>query len=153
MTRKVLIVLTSAKDTPWGKDTGYWLEELAAPYNAFVDAGMEVEIASIKGGKPPVDAGSLAESFLTEDTRRFSADPVATAKVEATKPISEFVGRASEFSAVFLPGGHGTALDFAGCKELKAILEEVYANHGVVSAVCHGPCGLVSLVDKATGVS
>lgn len=94
----------------------------------------------------------MAESFLTEDTRRFSADPVANAKVEATRPVSEFVSRASEFSAVFLPGGHGTALDFADCKELKAIIEDVYSNNGIVSAVCHGPCGLVSIVDKASGV-
>jgi putative intracellular protease/amidase len=151
MATKVLIVLTSAKASPWGKDTGYWLEELAAPYNTFVDAGYDVEIASITGGVPPVDANSTAEGSLTEDTKRFSDDAIAAAKLNSTKPIAEYTAKTSEYSAIFLPGGHGTALDFEPSVALKQVIEGIYSHGGVVAAVCHGPCGLVTAINTTTG--
>ena len=153
MAKKVLFVLSSAKTSPWGKDTGYWLEEVASPYNLLVDAGYEVEISSIAGGEPPLDLGSTAESYVTEDTVRFVADPAAKAKMASTKPVADYVERAKtgEFSAVFLPGGHGAALDFQPSTELKSVIESVYASNGAVAAVCHGCAGLMTPVDSATG--
>lgn len=153
MTKTVLFVLSSAKTSPWGKDTGYWLEEVASPYNLLIDAGYTVEIASISGGKPPLDEGSTAESYLTEDTVRFVADAAATAKMSSTKAIGEYVARAKtgEFSAIFLPGGHGAALDFQPSADLKSVIEGVYATNGAVAAVCHGCAGLMTPVDTAAG--
>jgi putative intracellular protease/amidase len=106
---------------------GYWLEEVAAPYNTFTDAGFDVDIASISGGLPPVDEGSLTDSSLTDDTKRFSNDAVANAKLAATKSIDDFVRSATEYSAVFLPGGHGTVIDCPGSAGLKAVVEAVYS--------------------------
>ena len=95
MPKKVLFVLSSAKTSPWGKDTGYWLEEVASPYNLLKEAGYTVEIASIEGGVPPLDQGSMAEAFLTEDTTKFLADAVATAQMASTKPIADYVEEVS----------------------------------------------------------
>lgn len=148
---KVLIVLTSQKETTWGKDTGYWLEELAAPFLVFADAGLEVEIASVLGGSPPVDAGSLAEGMLTEDTRRFGENKDAQSKLSHTKPVQELVGSAGSYAAVFLAGGHGAAIDMPESAALKRLLEDCHTAGGVVSAVCHGCCGLVRVTDSHSG--
>jgi putative intracellular protease/amidase len=155
MTKKVLFVLSSAKTSPWGKDTGYWLEEVASPYNLLIDAGYTVEISSIAGGEPPLDLGSTAESFVTEDTVRFVADTEAKAKMAATKPVADYVERAKagEFAAVFLPGGHGAALDFQPSVALKSVIEGIYASNGAVAAVCHGCAGLMTPLDTATGLA
>lgn len=153
MSKKILFVLSSAKTSPWGKDTGYWLEEVASPYNLLTEAGFTVEIASIEGGAPPLDEGSTAESYVTEDTVRFTADAAATAQMASTKPIADYVTRAKagEFAAVFLPGGHGAALDFQPSSALKEVIEGCYASNGIVSAVCHGCCGLMTPTDLSTG--
>jgi putative intracellular protease/amidase len=153
MSKTILIIVTSARETTWGKDTGYWLEELAAPYNHLTSLGYDVEIASIKGGEPPLDATSVESTYLSEDTEKFKADPVAQAKLAASKPIGDFIERAKAgaFRAGFLPGGHGAAIDFPKSAELKEVLENIYAHNGVVSAVCHGPCGLVHINDLVTG--
>lgn len=153
MSKKILFVLTSATATPWGKNTGYWLEEVAAPYNHLTALGYEIEIASIAGGVPPVDETSTAEPFTSEDTHKFIADPVATAKMSSTRPVEEYVERArkGEFACVFLPGGHGAAIDFSPSAGLKSVIEGCYGANGVVGAVCHGCAGLISVVDPATG--
>eukprot|EP00668_Euglena_longa_P040834 GGOE01053750.1.p1 GENE.GGOE01053750.1~~GGOE01053750.1.p1 ORF type:complete len:253 (-),score=93.74 GGOE01053750.1:4-702(-) len=150
--KKVLIVITSASDLG-GHPTGYWLEEVAAPYNVFRAAGLQVTLASITGGKPPVDANSLADMFVTEDCKRFKEDAAAQAALASTQPVSLFleVAKAGQIDAVFLPGGHGTAADFPESVPLRQVLEAVYSKGGVVSAVCHGPCGLVNVTDVATG--
>jgi len=150
--KKVLIVSTSASELK-GHPTGVWLEEVAAPYNAFKDAGLDVVLASIAGGKPPVDETSLQAMFMTEDCTRFNADATAQAALASTKPVSDFLqaAKAGEIAAVFLPGGHGTEVDFVDNADLKAVTEAVWSSGGVVSAVCHGPVGLVNLKDPATG--
>jgi putative intracellular protease/amidase len=118
--------------------------QVAAPYVAFSKAGFEVDVASILGGEPPVDAGSLGDMAKSDECVAFAADAGAAAKLAATQPVDAFVATAASYAAVFLPGGHGTALDFRGSDGLKKVIENAYAAGGVIGAVCHGPCGLLS---------
>ncbi len=135
---KILMVLTSHDqlgDT--GRKTGFWLEELAAPYYAFRDAGAEVVLASPKGGQPPVDPKSNEPSFQTDLTRRFEADPAANALLAATRRLDS-VSQA-EFDAVFYPGGHGPLWDLAEDKASIGLIESFVAAHKPVALVCHAP--------------
>ena len=135
---KILMVLTSHDqlgDT--GRKTGFWLEELAAPYYAFRDAGAEVVLASPKGGQPPVDPKSNEPSFQTDLTRRFEADPAATALLAATRRLDS-VSQA-EFDTVFYPGGHGPLWDLAEDRASIRLIESFVAAHKPVALVCHAP--------------
>lgn len=141
---KIVIVLTSHDrlgDT--GRKTGFFFEELATPYWAFVDAGYTVEIASIAGGPAVHDPTSLAadESARPSSVRRFLGDEAAMAKLSATLPVAAIDPSAA--AAVFLPGGHGTMWDFPGDPHLTRLIASVHDAGGVVGAVCHGPAGLV----------
>ncbi len=109
---KILIVLTS-HDTlgNTGRKTGFWLEELAAPYYAFKEAGAELVLASPAGGQPPLDPKSNEPAFQTELTRRFEADAAAGAQLANTVRLDS-VSQA-DFDAVFYPGGHGPLWDLA----------------------------------------
>ncbi len=138
----ILIVTTShAVLGSTGKATGVWLEELAAPYYAFRDAGASVTIASIAGGAVPIDPRS-AQGDLTASVTRFLADPDAKRAVEATPAIG--AADISSFDAIFLPGGHGTMWDLPESAELAARIGQAYESGKIVAAVCHGPAGLVS---------
>jgi len=128
------------------------LEELAAPALTLRSAGFDVDIASIAGGAPPLDEKSTVEPYTSEDTVAFLADAEFQEKVKNTKPVSEYVATASTYSCVFLPGGHGTVVDFKPSDDLKKVVEAVSAAGGVVSAVCHGQCGLITAKDS-TGAS
>ena len=110
--KNVLMILTS-HDTlgTTGDKTGFWLEEFAAPYYAFVDAGVSVTLASPKGGQPPLDPMSDQPDAQTDDTRRFRDDDEAQQRLATTKKLSEI--DASDFDAVFVPGGHGPMWDLA----------------------------------------
>jgi len=135
---KILMVLTSHDrlgDT--GKKTGFWLEEFAAPYYVFKDAGAEVTLASPKGGQPPLDPKSDAPDAQTEATRRFKADPVAQAALASTRTLSSVSG--DGFDAVFYPGGHGPLWDLAEDANSVALIESMMAAGKTVSAVCHAP--------------
>ncbi len=135
---KILMVLTSHDqlgDT--GKKTGFWLEELAAPYYAFRDAGAEVVLASPKGGQPPVDPKSSEPSFQTDLTRRFEADTAAKAQLAATLRLDS-VSQA-EFDTVFYPGGHGPLWDLAEDKASIGLIESFVAAQKPVALVCHAP--------------
>jgi putative intracellular protease/amidase len=108
---KIVMVLTSRDrlgDT--GEKTGFWLEELAAPYYVFKDAGAEITLASPKGGQPPIDPKSSDPTFQTDATRRFEADPEAKAALPTTRKLSEISPK--DFDAVFYPGGHGPLWDW-----------------------------------------
>ncbi|MFZ5427429.1 MAG: type 1 glutamine amidotransferase domain-containing protein [Thermodesulfobacteriota bacterium] len=138
----ILMVITSHErlgDT--GRKTGFWLEELAAPYYVFKNAGARVTLASPKGGRPPMDPGSGELQFQTDATRRFQADAEASALLEATVPLASV--NADDFDAVFYPGGHGPLWDLSGHAESIALIEKAYASGKPVGAVCHGPAAFV----------
>lgn len=135
---KILIVLTS-HDTlgETGRKTGFWLEELAAPYYAFMEAGAELTLASPLGGQPPLDPKSNEPDFQTDLTRRFETDDVATAKLSTTLRLDS-VSHA-DFDAVFYPGGHGPLWDLAEDKRSIALIESFISAGKPVALVCHAP--------------
>ncbi|NGX88733.1 type 1 glutamine amidotransferase domain-containing protein [Rahnella sp. Lac-M11] len=135
---KILMVLTSHDqlgDT--GRKTGFWLEELAAPYYAFKDAGAEITLASPKGGNPPLDPKSNEPDFQTEQTHRFEADADAVAQLAATVRLDS-VSQA-DYDAVFYPGGHGPLWDLAEDKNSIALIEAFLSADKHVALVCHAP--------------
>lgn len=135
---KILMVLTSHDqlgDT--GNRTGFWLEEFAAPYYVFRDTGADITLASPKGGQPPVDPTSDAEDAQTDATRRFRADDAAQQALAQTVPLSSV--SATEFDAVFYPGGHGPLWDLAEDADSTALIEAFAAQDRPIGAVCHAP--------------
>ena len=136
MPKKVLIINTSA-DKFGGGNTGVWLEECAAPYYIFTEAGLEVEMANILGGPSPIDAGSMGEGFFTEASKKFMHDATAYGMFSHQKKLSDV--DATSYDAIYLSGGHGTCTDFADNKVLKAAIEGCLAAGKVVAADCHGP--------------
>ncbi|HEX8478717.1 MAG TPA: type 1 glutamine amidotransferase domain-containing protein [Telluria sp.] len=136
--KKVLMVLTSHDQLGnTGRKTGFWLEELAAPYYTFKDAGVEVVLASPQGGQPPLDPKSNEPSFQTDLTRRFEADAAANAQLAATLRLDS-VDQA-DYDTVFYPGGHGPLWDLAEDKQSIALIEAFLAAHKPVALVCHAP--------------
>lgn len=135
---KVLIVLTS-HDTlgNTGRRTGFWLEELAAPYYTFRDAGVEIVLASPNGGQPPLDPASNEPDFQTTMTHRFEADPDAQAALADTVRLDSVV--AADFDAVFYPGGHGPLWDLAEDGHSQRLIEDTLRAGKPVALVCHAP--------------
>lgn len=147
--KKVLMVLTSHDQLGnTGRKTGFWLEELAAPYYAFKDAGYTVTLASPLGGQPPLDPISNEPSFQTDDTRRFEADAAATAQLAATVRLDS-VGQA-DFDTLFYPGGHGPLWDLAEDRHSIALIESFVAAGKPVALVCHAP-GVLRHVKSPAG--
>ena len=146
---KILIVLTS-HDTlgNTGEKTGFWLEELAAPYYVFKEAGAEVTLASPLGGQPPLDPKSNLADFQTDDTRRFENDKTATTALANTVTLKSV--NVADFDAIFYPGGHGPLWDLAADKDSIAAIEQTLANGRPVAAVCHAP-GVLRDVKKPDG--
>ena len=145
----ILMVLTSHDrlgDT--GKKTGFWLEEFAAPYYVFVDAGADVTLASPMGGAPPLDPKSDEPDAQTEATRRFASDARAQAALADTVPLDAV--RAEDFDAVFYPGGHGPLWDLAEDEHSIDLIETMARADKVVAAVCHAP-GVLRHVQDAEG--
>lgn len=137
---KILILLTSHEELgPGGKATGFWLEELAVPYQVLTQAGAQVDLASPKGGRAPADPRSLDSKLPA--VLAFQADPAAQAKLAATLPLAKLD---QTYDAVFVAGGHGVMWDLAVDQEVGRLLSRTYEKGGVVAAVCHGPAGLVN---------
>lgn len=135
---KILMVLTSHDELGnTGKKTGFWLEEFAAPYYVFKDAGAEVVLCSPKGGQPPLDPASDAKDAQTDATRRFKDDPEAINALAHTTRLAEVSGEG--FDAVFYPGGHGPLWDLAEDQNSIQLIEAMFAAGKTVSAVCHAP--------------
>jgi putative intracellular protease/amidase len=146
---KILTVLTSHDqlgDT--GKKTGFWLEELAAPYYAMKDAGAEIVLASPKGGQPPLDPKSDDADAQTEDTRRFKADAEAQAALASTVELASV--KADDFDAVFYPGGHGPLWDLANDADSIALIEAFAKADKPTGFVCHAP-GVLKSVNGPDG--
>ena len=135
---KILMVLTSHDELgTTGHKTGFWLEEFAAPYYVFKDAGAEITLASPKGGQPPLDPKSAEKDFQTPATERFNTDAEAQAALAHTAALNTV--SVADFDAVFYPGGHGPLWDLAGDKDSIALIEAMYARGKPVAAVCHAP--------------
>ena len=135
---KILMVLTSHdKLGNTGRKTGFWLEEFAAPYFTFLDAGATITVASPKGGQPPLDPVSDTPEGQTDLTRRFKNDPAAQKVLANTVRLSDIT--ASDHDAVFYPGGHGPMWDLAEDPRSIALIEAFWQAAKPVAAVCHGP--------------
>ncbi|PKE28580.1 type 1 glutamine amidotransferase domain-containing protein [Rahnella sp. AA] len=146
---KILMVLTSHdKLGDTGIKTGFWLEELAAPYYTFKDAGADIVLASPAGGQPPLDPKSNEPAFQTEMTHRFEADEQAIAQLASTIRLDSI--SQSDFDAVFYPGGHGPLWDLAEDKTSIALIESFLAAEKLVALVCHAP-GVLRHVKNAQG--
>jgi putative intracellular protease/amidase len=146
---RILIILTSHDrlgDT--GRPTGFWFDELAAPYYAFVDAGATVELGSPAGGRPPSDPASEREPPAA--VRRFRDDPAAMAKLERTVRLADVADADGAYDAYFVAGGHGVMWDLARDPDRARGGGRAADAGGVVAAVCHGPAALVG-VKLATG--
>jgi putative intracellular protease/amidase len=138
---KILMVLTS-HDTlgSTGRKTGFWLEEFAAPYYTFKEAGAEIVLASPKGGQPPLDPKSNEPNFQTDLTHRFEADVDAKAQLATTLRLDSV--NAEDFDTVFYPGGHGPMWDLAEDQNSIKLLETMVRVGKPVALVCHAPGSL-----------
>lgn len=135
---KILMVLTSHDQLGnTGRKTGFWLEELAAPYYTFKDAGAEIVLASPRGGQPPLDPKSDEPASQTEQTRRFQTDADAKAQLAATVPLASISHL--DFDTVFYPGGHGPLWDLAEDRHSIELIQAFLAAGKPVALVCHAP--------------
>jgi len=135
---KIVMVLTSYdKLGDTGKRTGLWLEEFAAPYYLFKDVGVEITLASPKGGQPPLDPKSDDPASQTSVIQRFKNDKEAQQALANTVKLSNI--KAEDYDAVFYPGGHGPLWDLSEDRDSIALIEALYAVGKPVAAVCHGP--------------
>jgi putative intracellular protease/amidase len=133
---KVLMVLTSHDQLGnTGRKTGFWLEELAAPYYVFKDAGVQVTLASPKGGRPPLDPKSNEPNFQTDITRRFEKDADANAQLDRTVRLESV--KQEDYDTVFYPGGHGPMWDLVEDKHSIKLLESFLAAGKTFAVVCH----------------
>ncbi len=137
----ILMILTShAQLGDSGAQTGYWLEEFAAPFYVFMDAGAKLTLASPRGGQPPVDPKSEEPAAQTEATHRLRADAAAMEQVAHTLKLGDL--QAEAFDAVFFPGGHGPLWDLANDQQCIAVIQSIWAASKPVVAVCHAPAVL-----------
>ena len=138
---KVLMVLTSHDQLGnTGRKTGFWLEEFAAPYYTFKDAGAELVLASPAGGQPPLDPVSDQPDAQTDDTRRFAADPAAQQALASTVKLDTI--NTADFDTVFYPGGHGPLWDLAESPVSIALIEAFERAGKPIGFVCHAPSAL-----------
>ena len=144
---KVLIVLTSHSELGnTGKKTGFWVEEFASPYYTLKDAGVDIVLASPKGGQPPIDPKSAEPENQTEATHRFDMDDELKEMLAHTKVLSEV--SADEFDGVFYPGGHGPLWDLATDQTSIKLIQDFWNSNKPVAAVCHAPAALLNVLDE-----
>ncbi|KER68456.1 dimethylallyltransferase [Burkholderia cepacia] len=138
---KILMVLTSHDQLGnTGRKTGFWLEEFAAPYYVFKDAGAEITLASPKGGQPPIDPKSDEPGNQTASMERFKKDPAAQKVLANTVKLADI--RADDYDTVFYPGGHGPMWDLVNDADSIRLIERIYGAGKPVAAVCHAPAVL-----------
>ncbi len=143
--RRALVVATNAGVLDVGKPTGVFASEMTVPYYAFLDAGMDVDVASPDGGTIPVDPQSLRPPIRTEADDRFMVDDDFRAKVTDSLAVGEL--DISAYDIVFLAGGWGAAFDFGFSEELGRQVTAANAQGKIIGGVCHGPLGLVKAKD------
>jgi putative intracellular protease/amidase len=144
---KILMVLTSHDQLGnTGRETGFWLEEFAAPYYVLKDAGATITLASPDGGQPPIDPKSDLPENQTAATRRFRTDPAAQAGLANTKKLASV--SAADFDAVFYPGGHGPMWDMPDNATSIVLIEDFVKADKPVAAVCHAPVALINVRGK-----
>lgn len=135
---KILMVLTSHDQLGnTGSITGFWLEEFAAPYYVFLDAGVDVTLASPKGGQPPIDPKSDLPENQTPAMERFKQDPEAQQTLSQTQKLSDI--NSEDFDTIFYVGGHGPMWDLVDNPDSIALIESFYNTGKPVAAVCHSP--------------
>lgn len=135
---KIVMVLTSHDQLgATGRKTGFWLEEFAAPYFVFRDAGVDLTLASPHGGQPPLDPKSDLPESQTAAMSRFKKDEAAQKALANTHPLAEI--RAEEFDTIFYVGGHGPMWDLAESPVSIALIEAFYDSGKPVALVCHSP--------------
>jgi putative intracellular protease/amidase len=132
---KILMVLTSHDQLGnTGRKTGFWLEEFAAPYFVFRDAGVELTLATPKGGQPPLDPKSDLPENQTEAQIRFKKDAAAQKALSQTAKLADM--KSENFDTVFYVGGHGPMWDLAESKDSIALLESFYNSGKTICLVC-----------------
>jgi putative intracellular protease/amidase len=141
---KILVVLTSHSELgDTGKKTGFWVEEFAAPYYELADAGAEITLASPKGGQPPIDPASELAAAQTKFTKRLDKDEPLKQKLAHTLKLRDV--KASDYDAVFYPGGHGPLWDLVKDTNSIALLEAFQKQGKPMALVCHAPCALLKV--------
>lgn len=140
---KRALIVTTSHDTldETGKATGVFASEMTAPYYAFLDSGMEVDIASIQGGQIPIEPVSLKWPVVSSPDKRYLKDPMFQSKVSRSYQIDQV--DMTQYDIVFLAGGWGAAYDFGQSAELGGQVASAYANEAIIGGVCHGPLGLL----------
>ena len=141
------LIVTTSHDTlgEKGRATGVFGSEMTVPYYAFLDAGLEVDIASIEGGEIPVEPWSMTWPLATAEDRRFRNDPAAMAMLTNSRAISQVDPEA--YDVIFIAGGWGAAYDLAQSAELAEVITRANANGAILGSVCHGALGLVNATD------
>ena len=144
----ILMVLTSHSELGnTGKKTGFWIEEFAAPYYVFLDAGAEITLASPKGGQPPIDPSSDTPENQTPATIRFKADKKLQEALSKTVKLNGL--SADTYDAIFFPGGHGPLWDLTNDSDSKNLICHFWESKKPIVAVCHAPAVLLNVMDKA----
>lgn len=140
MKKKILFVVTSHSEKGnTGEKTGYYLAEVAHPWDVLYQAGYEIDFVSPKGGNPPVDGFNLEDPI----NKKFWENVTYRNKIEHSLKPSEV--NPGEYVAILYAGGHGTVWDFPNNQDIAEIAKKIYENNGVISAVCHGPSGLLNI--------
>ncbi|HET9280311.1 MAG TPA: type 1 glutamine amidotransferase domain-containing protein [Flavitalea sp.] len=149
--KRILMVLTSHMEMEnTTSKTGVWLGEFTDPYYEFVDKGYDIVLASPKGGEPPIDPMSKMTEHITGSNRRFKDDETAQRKFKDTLKLAEV--RATEFDALFIPGGHGPIWDLATNTESGQLILDFLSAEKPVGAVCHGPAALIKAAEMRPGL-
>ena len=148
MSKKILMVLTSHdKLGDTDHKTGFWVEEFAAPYYVFKDAGFDITLASPLGGQPPIDPTSQLSDFETDATKRYDQDDVVKNELANTVLLSSV--NESDYDSVFYPGGHGPLWDLAYNATSIKLIESFLAANKPVGAVCHASAVLLDIKDAS----
>jgi putative intracellular protease/amidase len=147
MYHKILIVVTNQNEySKTGEPTGLWLSELTHFYHRIKEANIEVTIASILGGKVPIDPNSISKNMLDAETEKYYKDDNFMSLLNDSLKLTDV--NTKDFDVIYFTGGHGTMWDFPNSKVLQDISYKIYAEGGIISAVCHGVGALLNIKDN-----